>query len=312
LSSEAQSPLLRDEGRAVAPFIVGVNRSGTTLLRLMLDAHPDLAIPPETHFLPELIRRANHGNTRLRIIRSLTAHPRWGDFGVDPKDLRKRTREIKPLSATAVARAFYELYAESQGKPRWGDKTPRYMRSMPRIARALPEARFVHIIRDGRDVAISQAERSLEERDTPVEEAAERWARRIEAAREAGREMDVYMEVRYEDLVAEPEATLRKVCEFVELPFDAGMLDYHRRAADRLAEMDRDLAGAEGPVRLADERLAGHALTTEPPTTERCGRWRTEMTPDEIARFDAAAGGLLEQLGYERSGDPAARKEMTP
>jgi hypothetical protein len=285
LSSEAQSPLLRDEGRAVAPFIVGVNRSGTTLLRLMLDAHPDLAIPPETHFLPELIRRANHGNTRLRIIRSLTAHPRWGDFGVDPKDLRKRTREIKPLSATAVARAFYELYAESQGKPRWGDKTPRYMRSMPRIARALPEARFVHIIRDGRDVAISQAERSLEERDTPVEEAAERWARRIEAAREAGREMDVYMEVRYEDLVAEPERELRRVLELIGEDASDTPLAH---VTDEGITVPRTHVVAGGRIRLVDG--------TMPLRLDE--QWRRDMAPRSRRLVELMTAIARRRYGY--------------
>ena len=60
---------MREPKRRPAPFVVGVNRSGTTLLRMMLDAHPELTIPPETHFIPEVIRRANHENTRRRLIR---------------------------------------------------------------------------------------------------------------------------------------------------------------------------------------------------------------------------------------------------
>ena len=84
-----------------------------------------------------------------------------------------------------------------------------------------------------------------------------------------------YLEVRYEDLVGETEATLRQICDFIELHFDPAMLDYHRRAGHRLAEMNRDLDnGDNGPVRTADNRLAAHALTTEPPNTDRCGRWR--------------------------------------
>ncbi len=152
--------------RPAAPFVVGVNRSGTTLLRLMLDAHPDLTIPPETHFVPEVIRLARRdGGTRVRMVRTMTRHPRWGDFGIDARELRGRVAHIKPAKAGPVVRAFYELYAESQGKARWGDKTPRYMRAMPRIEKALPEARFIHIIRDGRDVALSQSERALDGAD---------------------------------------------------------------------------------------------------------------------------------------------------
>jgi len=298
--------------RLPAPFVVGVNRSGTTLLRMMLDAHPELTIPPETHFIPEMIRRANHENTRRRLIRSITKHPRWGDFGLDEAELRARAKQVRPLTAEGAIRCFYELYAASQGKPRWGDKTPRYMRAMPRIARALPEARFVHLIRDGRDVALSQRERVIGDEAVTMTAMAERWQRRIIAAREGAAEIraDSYLEVRYEDLVSDTEGTLRRVCGFIELDYDPAMLDYHRHASERLAEMDRDLDNADnGIVRTATNRLAAHALTTEPPTTDRSGRWRGEMSAAELAAFEAVAGALLTELGYELGGDRTAAGE---
>jgi hypothetical protein len=288
--------------RPPAPFVVGVNRSGTTLLRLMLDSHPQLTIPPETHFVPEMIRLARRDNTtRKRLLRAATDHPRWGDFGLDEQELLDRLQEVKPLTPDGAIRAFYDLYAEREGKSRWGDKTPRYMRAMPRIERALPEARFIHLIRDGRDVALSQAERALDGTEPSLAEVADRWQRRIRTAREHAAELDnSYLEIRYEDLVSDPEATLRRVCEFIELDYDSAMLDYHQRAAERLTEMDRDLGtGENGPVRTGGERLAGHAMTTEPPSTDRCGRWRQEMNEADVREFEAVAGELLADLGYE-------------
>jgi hypothetical protein len=300
------------EKRPPAPFIVGVNRSGTTLLRLMLDAHPSLAIPPETHFLPEMIRLSRRETTRRRLVRTATTHPRWGDFGLDADEFRHRVKHLRPLTSTGAIRAFYDLYAEQQGKPLWGDKTPRYMRAMPRIERALPEARFIHLIRDGRDVALSQAERSLDEEAPSIAEVAERWQRRIRSAREQAVELNHYLEVRYEDLVADPETTLRRICEEIELPFDPAMLDYHRRAAGRLSEMDRDLGdGNSGPVRSGTERLAGHAMTTEPPTTDRSGRWQREMPAADVAEFERVAGDMLAELGYE-TGTGAGSGEQAP
>ena len=298
--------------RAPAPFVVGVNRSGTTLLRMMLDAHPGLTIPPETHFIPEVIRRANHENTRRRLIRSITKHPRWGDFGLDEADLRARAKQVRPLTAAGAIRCFYELYAAQQGKSRWGDKTPRYMRAMPRIARALPEVRFVHLIRDGRDVALSQRERVIGGETVTMAAMADRWQRRIIAAREGAAEIkdDVYLEIRYEDLVSDTEATLRRICEFIELDFDPAMLDYHRNASARLAEMNRDLDNADnGIIRTATNRLAAHALTTEPPTTDRSGRWRAEMTATERDDFERVAGALLSELGYELAANRAPARE---
>jgi len=303
---------LRERKRPPAPFVVGVNRSGTTLLRMMLDAHPELTIPPETHFIPEVIRRANHENTRRRLIRSITRHPRWGDFGLDEGEFRARAKQVRPLTASGAIRCFYELYADKQGKPRWGDKTPRYMRAMPRIARALPEVRFIHLIRDGRDVALSQRERVIDGETVTMAAMAERWQRRIVAAREGAADIkpDAYLEVRYEDLVTDTEGTLRRICEFAGLCFDPAMLDYHRRAGERLAEMNRDLDNAEnGIVRTATNRLAAHALTTEPPTTDRCERWRNEMTAAEVAEFESVAGDLLAGLGYEVAGVPASTGE---
>jgi hypothetical protein len=291
------------ERRPPAPFIVGVNRSGTTLLRMMLDSHPSLTIPPETHFVPELIRLARRDNTtRKRLVRAATAHPRWGDFGLSEDELLERLQRTRPLTPAAAIRAFYDLYAEKEGKPRWGDKTPRYMRAMPRIERALPEARFVHLIRDGRDVALSQAERAVEGEAPTITEVAERWQRRIATAREHSAELDSYLEVRYEDLVADPPEALRGICGFIELDYDEAMLDYHHRAAARLTEMDRDLGNGDGgPVRTGDERLAGHAMTTEPPSTERAGRWRSQMPAEDVAEFERVAGSLLAELGYEVS-----------
>jgi hypothetical protein len=302
-----------DERRPPAPFIVGVNRSGTTLLRMMLDSHPELTIPPETHFVPELIRLARRENmTRKRLLRAATNHPRWGDFGLDEAQLLDRLQQVKPLTPAGAIRSFYDLYAEREGKTRWGDKTPRYMRAMPRIQRALPEARFIHLIRDGRDVALSQAERALEGEAPAMAEVAERWRRRISTARKHAGELDSYLEVRYEDLVADPDATLRRICEFIELDFDPAMLAYHRRAAERLTEMDRDLgSGENGPVRTGDQRLAGHAMTTEPPSTERCGRWRREMSAADVREFDRVAGELLADLGYEVGAEAeAARRSV--
>jgi len=303
---------LRERKRPPAPFIVGVNRSGTTLLRMMLDAHPELTIPPETHFIPEVIRRANHENTRRRLIRSITKHPRWGDFGLDEGEFRARAKRVRPLTASGAIRCFYELYADKQRKPRWGDKTPRYMRAMPRIARALPEVRFIHLIRDGRDVALSQRERVIDGETVTMAAMAERWQRRIVAAREGAADIkpDAYLEVRYEDLVTDTEGTLRRICGFAGLAFDPAMLDYHRRAEERLAEMNRDLDNAEnGIVRTATNRLAAHALTTEPPTTDRCERWRNEMTAAEVAEFESVAGDLLAGLGYEVAAVPTSTRE---
>jgi hypothetical protein len=284
-----------------APFVVGVGRSGTTLLRLMLDAHPALAIPPETHFVPALIESFRSGTpARDALVDAVTAQPSWRDLGFD-EDALGDVLGGHSDPAEAI-RAFFGAYAERHGKPRWGDKTPVYIESIATIGAALPEAHFVHLIRDGRDVAVSRRARAAKRgrEPTPAAEEAATWKRRIEGAREQGDAVAHYREWRYEDLVAEAEPVLREICEYVELPFEPAMLDYHRHAAERLSELS-DLESKKGKVRPRSERIEAHALTSEPPREDRLGRWRTELSADEIAAFESVAGDLLGELGYEVS-----------
>ena len=123
-------------------------------------------------------------------------------------------RHLTPLRG--ALRAFYGLYAAGQGKPRAGDKTPGYSASMRAIESVLSEARFVHIIRDGRDVALSVMSRAVKERT--VEDLAKRWKRRINRTRKQGAKVSHYLEVRYEELVADTEATLRACATFSTSP----------------------------------------------------------------------------------------------
>jgi hypothetical protein len=295
--------LARDKRRPPAPFVVGVSRSGTTLLRLMLDAHPDLAIPPETHFLPDVINECKReGASPDSVADLIVEHRRFGDFGLDPGEVRARIAKSGIRPRGRPLRAFYELYASGEGKGRWGDKTPNYIQFMPRIWRSLPEARFIHLIRDGRDVAISRASRAIED-PAGAGFQAKRWKRRINKARRMSKKLDHYMEARYEDLVTAPEPTLRRICEFIELDYDPVMMSYHERADERLAEMARDLPATDTREgRSAEHRMAGHELAKEPPRQDRIARWKTEMSVEDRQTFEQFAGKLLAELGYEVEG----------
>jgi Sulfotransferase family len=292
----------RGPERDPAPFVVGVGRSGTTLLRLMLDAHPALAIPPETHFLPELVARARSRAGVRELVDEIIAARNWSDFELDAGELHRRAGELADVEPASVMRCFYSLYAERHGKPRWGDKTPSYVKRMRLIADLLDEARFIHLLRDGRDVAISRRRRGMGE-GKPISDAAQRWRRRILRAREQAKRLrGRYLELRYEDLVTDPEPTLRAICELIDLDYDPAMLDYHQASGERLREMARDLPAAGGRrARSGEERMAAHALATAPPDPKRLAAWRTEMSAADQAEFEAVAGDLLTELGYESS-----------
>jgi hypothetical protein len=296
------------DGRQPAPFVVGVSRSGTTLLRLMLDAHPDLTIPAETHFVPMvanvcdrlIAEGAETEVVRREALATMTGHPRWGDFRISEDDVRQRMEAHDPLTTADAIRSFYEAAAALEGKPRWGDKSPPYTYKALRVQQALPEAYFIHIIRDGRDVALSLGEVSWGTDD--ITEAAEKWVSELRKARKRARGLapGTYMEVHYEDLVTDPEPTLRKVAEFVDLPWDAEMLNYPQRAEERMrGEMERTLKPLGGGTITAEERTRQHQLVFEKPSASRAGRWRTDMSPENVKAFEAVAGPLLKKLGYE-------------
>jgi hypothetical protein len=107
------------------------------------------------------------------------------------------------------------------------------------------------------------------------------------------------MELRFEDLVLDTEPALRRVCDFVELPWDPAMLAYHERAAERIREIRHEGRGARGELlATVEQRHAIHALTSEPPQAHRIGRWKNELGRRELRRFESVAGDLLAELGY--------------
>jgi hypothetical protein len=271
----------------------------------MLDAHPELVIPPETQFLPQLIEVADQpGATVDSVCDVLVGHRRFEDFGIPADVIRADWRALQPFRLREGVRIFYRRYADRFDKPRWGDKSPGYGWNMPPIDKLLPEARFIHLIRDGRDVMLSLLAKGD---DAPGPRGlARHWRRRVAQTRRQGHRVRHYMEMHYEDLLRDPERELRRACEFIELPFDGQMLRYHERAEDRIAEIKRDMKGGQeltqdrsrGEV-SAERRVEIHKLTSEPPRTDRIGVWRREMAPGDLAEFEAVAGPLLSELGYE-------------
>jgi hypothetical protein len=299
------------------PIVVGVGRSGTTLLRLMLDAHPDLAMTHETGFIPALhalgsplhrgfysrLRTAVQGHgwagsLREQFLRLLTSQPNWSDFHIDREQLRESLTQLEPFNVSDGLRIFFRLYAARFGKPRWGDKTPNYCLHLGTIEQILPESRFIHIIRDGRDVSLSvRGLHFAPGRD--METLASHWVRTINAARLQSRRCSHYLEVRYEDLVLDTTTVLRKICAFAGLDYDAGMEKYYKGAPVRINELEptRDRHGNVLVTR--ETRQQTNRLTKQPPQPDRVARWKSDMTQDERATFTRIAGALLEDLGYE-------------
>jgi sulfotransferase family protein len=277
---------------------VGFGRSGNTLLRLMLDAHPQLAIPPETEFVPQLAYAcAESAEPAETFLRTLSGHWRLRDLQVDTAAIADAVHRLRPFDVGDALRIIYATYADKFGKSRWGDKTPGYVRYMTLIADVLPEAHFIHVIRDGRDAWLSI--RDLWFGPNTVEEAAATWQEWVLDARRDAKVVPHYAEVMFERLVADPEQTMRDVCVYLALPWEDAVLRFHERAPQRIAEVITDYEEDGRLVASVDERHAIHALTSRPPDASRVGRWRDELAPAEVATFEAIAGETLALLGYE-------------
>lgn len=291
------------------PFIVGAPRSGTTMLRFMLDAHPELAIPPETGFFTAIDRvvaqnvaqRGDDAGRRAHFFDTLThtppEAPGWGDFGLDADGFRAALEAIEPFEVGEGFRTFYRLYAARFGKSRWGDKTPLHCMHVEAIARVMPEAHFIHVIRDGRDVALSLRETWFSP-GPEIETQAAFWKLCVSTARAQGARCAHYMEVRFEELVQNATAVLERICEFIDLPLSAAMARYYEGVPERLRE-HRERVDTQGRVVVSRAtRLHQQAQTTQPPQSSRALAWRGSMSADEQRRFAHVAGAMLDELGY--------------
>jgi hypothetical protein len=248
-------------------FIVGCQRSGTTLLRLMLDSHPNISCGPETRFLQDFAKLTSESWDRL----SLYGFPKtyWLDKSAEFFD------------------SFQAEYAKSRGKERWADKTPRYALTLGYINELFPTCQIVHVIRDGRDVVASHRDRWGY---WSAVKAAEKWPRYVKAARRVGERLadDRYTEVRYERLVLDTEATLRPLLSFLGEPWDDAVLHHD--------EAQHDVAGRY--EQFSKDRRAG-AGDGAAVYQSRIGAHRREIDPLLRALVAVRAGSTLRALGYE-------------
>lgn len=270
-------------------FVVGCPRSGTTLLHHMLASSGRFAnYRAETHLFDEVLPRfgnlASPGR-RERLLAHWLKSPRFTVSGIDPDRFAERVRTGCRTMGDFL-RLFMESILEAQGVGRWVESTPGHVLHMRQIKRAIPDARFLHIIRDGRDVALSLRKlgwvRPLPwDRARALEVAAWTWSWLVDAGRRQAATLGPdYLEVHFEELVRDPRAMLARVGRFVGESLD---LDRIRAAA----------IGSVGAPNTAFER------SSEGADFDPIGRWRTAMLTHELARVEACIGEQLRGLGYE-------------
>jgi hypothetical protein len=262
----------------------------------LLDAHPDVAVTSEIGWL------ASRYEKRLSLTADGLVAPglidelledetlgRYTPFPLSREDAVLATRE--PISYADFVARLFDRYGELRGKQLVGNKTVILVRSIATLHELWPHAKFVHLIRDGRDVALSaigwrRIEKLVRDfpiwREDPVSAAAAWWEWHLRPALGDGSALgaELYHEIRYESLVTRPADEMRRVCAFLGIAYDEALLRFH-----------------EGRTRAESGLDAKHAWL---PPTPGLRDWRRDMSCDEVERFEAVAGDLLSELGYPR------------
>lgn len=270
-------------------FIVGFQRSGTTLLRLMLDNHPELAVPLDTVGLwaryeervPAYGPLEDEAAAR-RLITDLLGEERIRLWEV-PLTLETVLARRRRGGYPGIVEAFHLAYAAHHGKRAWGDKDPGNMERIDQLNRWFPDCRIIHIIRDGRDACLSQTKQDFGFDD--LFECAVAWREQVEWVRRIGTILGAarYAELRYEDLVATPEAELRRLCDFLGVSWQPAMLEYHRDVKRSVPDSKRHI----------------WPMLDKPPQKDNAGRWKKELTQGERIGFEKRAWSMLSAMGYE-------------
>jgi sulfotransferase family protein len=276
-------------------FIVGCPRSGTTLLQRMVDAHPQIAITPETHWIPRYFQRrigvTPGGTVTTEFIDRLLEYERFTKLNIGHETLATLMGSSPEMSYSSFVSKLFDAYGQNQSKTLVGDKTPGYVENLALLHALWPHSKFVHLIRDGRDVCLSLRNWSRGEKtcgrfsswaEDPVATAAFWWKRLVQVGQESGAALgpNLYYELRYESLVHQPEQECSALCEFLAVKYHDAMLRFF-----------------EGRTR---EELGLSSKDAWLPPTPRLRDWRKEMPLAEVERFEAAAGDLLDTLGYAR------------
>lgn len=278
-------------------FILGNPRSGTSLLRLMLDSHNDICIPPESHFFLWLEERYSEWDNNLldTYIDDLYASTKFETWNINKDELKQFLGSKVIESYAHLNSLIYHYYCVLQGRQviYWGDKNSLWVDKLHKIPKHYPNAFFIHIIRDGRDVACSY--RSLNSRiinskyapnlPNDIEEIAKAWISNIKGIEYFLRALNTQniIQIRYEDLLKQPQKTLQSILNKIDLNFSKVQMQYYLKDKSNIEPSD---------FFVWKEKLV------QPPDLSNIGKYKLQLSPEEINIFDTLAKKTLIKYGY--------------
>lgn len=277
--------LLHESTRPI--FLMGNIRSGTSLLSRMLNSHPEICVPYESHIYNVFWRFRDRyepltdPTRRRHLVNDVLAMRVFRDWS-RPPDAESVMKCIERANFHGVFEAVMRAWADDQKKPRWGEKTPHNGPYWRAISEGFPDAQFIHLVRDGRDCTLSMIKARFGPKLTYP--AAVKWANYLDEMQRMyeGLGPSRVYEVRYEDLLDNPEQTLQALCEFLGERYDPAMLDYHARPDNYMTDR-RNRKNLKKPV-IKDNKQ----------------KWEKSMSPRNQRLFEAVAGTQLERHGYPR------------
>lgn len=285
-------------------FIIGNPRSGTTMLRLILTSHSEVLIPPECGFIIWLKEKYSNWQRqdndiherRSSFIDDLFASKKFDTWHLDKKLIDEQITVCQPENYADLCGVVYASYGVSIGKKFsvWGDKNNFYINHMGDLLGLYGEARFLHIVRDGRDVACSYREVMAKKSNSPyapklntdISNIAMEWFSNVMKVDSFINMMprNQVMTVRYEDLVMHSSETARSMCEWLGLPFENEILNFHQQNREKNLEPELTMDWKQ--------------RTMQPISDETIGRYKSILGKDELIQFELVAEQALGRFDY--------------
>jgi len=281
-------------------FIIGNNRSGTSLLRLIITCHENMVIPPEGHFLLWMYDKYSRWkeNDDLNLfLDDLYKTKKFETWNIDKNELYVFLKEKNPLNYANLIAYIYIFYGLKIKKniKQWGDKNGLWIEKLKLLPEIYPNAKYIHIIRDGRDVATSYLELNKKKPNSiyypklpnDIEEIAILWSRNINYIKNFLHTIPNgnFIKIKYEDLVINHEIEIAKVMNFLDLPLSNNVFNYYNINQNEHYE--------------PDEFLYWKKLLNMPPQISNIGKYKYLLSKDDISVFNKIAKKELERNDYE-------------
>lgn len=264
-------------------FIVGHERSGTTLLAAAFDRHSQVAVPPETHFFTDICPAAwaHRTGDRAFMVNHLFRGNRIRDLGLGADELYRQMMRVKPTWRQLFLEAL-NLYAAARGKSRFGEKTPNHWRIVPQLLGLFPESRVLWVVRDARDTVLSLMKVPWK-RHSNLALHGVQWRMTTERmlaceAQFPGR----ILRVKFEDLITSSQAQLQRACDFIGIDFESRQLD---------SSVNTDA--------VPSWEMGWKGRVFCPPDPTRIGTAVRELPRSSLKLLNSIVGPSMRQLQYE-------------